>query len=68
LWGEGHGAFRTVGRFSAATIRGTKWLTEDRCKATLTLVAKGKVAVRDFVKKRTIIVRARHRYLARPAK
>jgi hypothetical protein len=65
LWASGHGAFRTVGRFSSATIRGTTWLTDDRCDGTLTKVTAGKVAVRDFVKNKTVIVRARHRYLAR---
>jgi hypothetical protein len=66
LWGEGHGAFRTVGRFSSATIRGTTWLTDDRCNGTLTKVTAGKVGVRDFVLRKTIVVRAKHRYLARP--
>jgi hypothetical protein len=66
LWGSGNGAFRTVGRFSAASIRGTTWKTDDRCNGTLTLVTQGKVAVRDFVKRRTVVVRARHRYFARP--
>jgi hypothetical protein len=65
LWGVGQGSFRTAGRFSSATIRGTTWLTEDRCNATLTRVTQGKVAVRDFVKRRTVIVRAGKRYLAR---
>lgn len=65
LWGVGQGSFRTAGRFSSATIRGTMWLTEDRCNATLTRVTQGKVAVRDFVKRRTVIVRAGKRYLAR---
>jgi hypothetical protein len=31
LWGKAHGRFRTKGRFSAATVRGTTWLTEDYC-------------------------------------
>ena len=68
LWGSGEGAFRTVGRFSSATIRGTTWLTDDLCNGTLTRVTTGKVGVRDFVKKRTIVVKAPKRYLARPAK
>jgi hypothetical protein len=48
LWGDGHGRFRTSGRFSAATVRGTKWLVEDRCDGTLTRVARGVVDVEDF--------------------
>jgi hypothetical protein len=66
LWGAGGGAFRTVGRYSSATIRGTTWLTDDRCNGTLTRVTVGKVGVRDFVKRRTVVVKARHRYFARP--
>jgi hypothetical protein len=34
LYGSAHGGFRTVGRYSAATVRGTRWLTEDTCQAT----------------------------------
>ena len=66
LWGAGHGAFRTVGRFSSATIRGTTWLTDDRCDGTLTKVTAGKIGVRDFVKRKTVIVKAHHSYFARP--
>jgi PKD repeat protein len=66
LWGSGKGAFRTVGRFSSATIRGTTWLTNDRCDGTLTKVTVGKVGVRDFVLKKTIVVKARKSYLAKP--
>jgi hypothetical protein len=65
LWGEGHGRFRTVGRYSSAAIRGTTWLTDDRCDGTLTRVTKGSVKVRDFTRKRSLVVRAGHRYLAR---
>jgi len=31
LWGNAHGRFRTRGRYNAATVRGTVWLTEDFC-------------------------------------
>jgi hypothetical protein len=66
LWGNGSGSFRTQGRYSAATVRGTKWLVQDSCSGTLTRVAKGVVTVRDSVRRRTIVVRAGHHYLARP--
>jgi hypothetical protein len=36
LFGRAHGRFRTRGRNSSATIRGTEWLTEDRCEGTVT--------------------------------
>jgi hypothetical protein len=65
LWGDGSGSFRTRGQYSAATVRGTKWLTQDSCGQTLTRVARGVVSVRDLVKHRTVIVRAPHRYIAR---
>jgi hypothetical protein len=64
LWGDGSGPFRTIGRFSAAVVRGTAWLTQDTCSGTLTVVTTGSVTVRDFVKRRNVIVRAGHRYLA----
>jgi hypothetical protein len=65
VWGSGSGNYRTVGRSSAATIRGTTWLVEDRCDGTLTKVAQGTVSVRDFTARRTVTVRAGHSYLAR---
>ena len=65
LWGSGHGRFRTHGRYSAASVRGTIWLTEDRCDGTLIKVVRGKVLVRDKVRHRYIYVRSGQHYLAR---
>ncbi|HEY3018766.1 MAG TPA: hypothetical protein VGJ32_01155 [Solirubrobacteraceae bacterium] len=65
VWGSGHGRFRTRGRFAAATVRGTIWLTEDRCDGTLVRVKRGVVSVRDRVRNRSVTVRAGQRYLAR---
>ena len=65
LFGNGKGRFRTRGRFSAATVRGTIWLTEDRCDGTRTSVTKGRVAVFDFGKNRRVTVKAGRSYLAR---
>jgi hypothetical protein len=48
LWGDGRGRFRTRGRYSAATVRGTRWLTADRCDGTVTRVVRGSVAVEDL--------------------
>src|SRR5262245_66596995 len=59
------GRFRTRGNRSAATVRGTIWLTADRCDGTLTKVTRGTVAVRDFRRKKTILVKAGKSYLAR---
>jgi hypothetical protein len=68
LWGDGDGAFRTSGQNSSATVRGTKWVVIDRCDGTLTRVVRGVVAVRDFKKRKTVIVRAGKQYLARRPK
>jgi hypothetical protein len=66
LWGHDRGGrFRTHGRHSQATVRGTRWLVADRCDGTLTLVTKGTVVVRDFVRHRRLVLRAGGRYLAR---
>ncbi len=66
LWGDGSGSFRTRGQYSAATVRGTRWLVQDSCAGTLTRVKKGMVAVRDNVRKKTIVLRAGKHYLAKP--
>ena len=66
LWGSGKGAFRTTGKYSAATVRGTKWLVQDSCSGTLTRVTQGVVSVRDNVKHKTILVKAPHSYTAKP--
>jgi len=65
LWGSGHGRFRTKGRHGAATVRGTIWLTEDSCAGTRVTVRRGLVAVRDFNRKRTVMVPKGHSYLSR---
>jgi sugar lactone lactonase YvrE len=65
LWGSGHGRFRTIGRHGAATVRGTIWMTADRCDGTLVRVRRGRVEVRDFRARKTVFVRAGHSYLAR---
>ena len=65
LWGDGKGRFRTGGRFSSATVRGTRWVVIDRCDGTLTRVVRGTVTVRDRVRKKTVILHAGQQYLAR---
>ena len=66
LWGkDSHARFRTHGRDSVATVRGTRWVTTDRCDGTLTKVSEGKVLVRDLHRKRSVLLTARAR-LPRP--
>jgi hypothetical protein len=66
LWGRDRGGrFRTHGRNSHATVRGTRWLVADRCDGTLTRVTEGTVVVRDLVRHRRLVLDAGERYLAR---
>jgi uncharacterized repeat protein (TIGR01451 family) len=64
LWGKGTGSFKTKARFSSATVRGTTWLTEDRCDGSLTQSDEGTVEVNDFSLRRLLLVAAGNRYLA----
>ena len=68
LWGDGKGRFRTKGRRAAATVRGTKWFTQDTCTSTKITVKRGVVQVRDFVKRKNVTVRKGHSYVARKKK
>ena len=66
LWGrDSGGQFRSHGRHSHATVRGTRWVTVDRCDGTVTRVTEGAVAVRDHTRRRTVVVRAGHTYVAK---
>jgi hypothetical protein len=64
LHASAHGKFRTSGKYSAATVRGTIWTVADRCDGTLTHDVTDSVAVNDFVHHRTIILHAGQSYLA----
>jgi hypothetical protein len=69
LWGSDHnGRFQTRGRGSVATVRGTRWYTEDRCAGTLTRVTEGAVSVYDAGRHHTTTVTRGHEYLARIAR
>jgi hypothetical protein len=69
LWvKDRNGRFRSRGRNSVATVRGTRWLTQETCAGTLTRVAEGAVEVRDARRRKTVLVRAGHSYLARDAR
>jgi hypothetical protein len=64
LFSNVKGRFRTRGRNSAATVRGTKWTMTDSCKGTLTVVKQGSVVVRDFTLRKNKVVKTGQRYLA----
>jgi hypothetical protein len=67
LWGRGKGRYRTRGRRGSGSVRGTEWLTEERCEGTYFKVKTGVVEVRDFTLKKTVLVKKGKSYLA-PAK
>jgi hypothetical protein len=66
VWGsDNHGHFSTRGANALATVRGTVWMTEDRCDGTLTRVVKGIVTVRNLRTGHSFTVRAGHKRLVR---
>jgi hypothetical protein len=46
-------------------VRGTVWDITDRCDGTLTKVRRGKVVVRDFRRKKNIVLTKGKSYLAK---
>jgi hypothetical protein len=66
LWANGKGNFKTRGKRASAIVRGTYWLTQETAAGTRVQVNRGLVAVRDFVKKVTVLVGAGRSYVAKP--
>lgn len=66
LFSNVKGRFRTRGRNSSATVRGTSWVQKDTCQGTRTTVKTGTVVVQDFTKHRKVTVTAGKSYLAKP--
>jgi hypothetical protein len=62
------GRWKVKGRFSIAAAFGTEWTTLEGCARTVTVVRRGRVQVYDRAKRRTVTVRAGHRYVARRAR
>jgi len=58
------GKFSTKGKYSAATVLGTKWTVADRCDGTFTHDITDSVKVTDFVHHKTITLHAGQSYLA----
>jgi hypothetical protein len=65
LWAKGSGKFQTRGRYASAAIRGTDWLTADRCDGTFVKTRQGIVSVLDLVLKKTVLVNAGDSYVAK---
>jgi hypothetical protein len=64
LWGNGKGKSRTKGRGGSGTVRGTIWLTEERCNGTFFKVTEGTIKVRDFGRDKSVVLDAGEKYLA----
>jgi hypothetical protein len=62
---SGHGKFRTTGRYSSATVRGTIYTVADKCNGTLTHVIRDTVLVDDFARHKVILLHAGQSYLAK---
>jgi hypothetical protein len=60
LWGSGKGRFRTRGRYASATVQGTTWETQDRCRSTAVHVVSGTATVADEVRNRKTRVTGGH--------
>jgi len=67
VWGRARGNFRTTGRHGAATVRGTRWLVEDRPSGTFIKVTEGSVLAEAFDRDQRKLLRAGESFLARPA-
>jgi two-component system sensor histidine kinase UhpB len=60
------GRFRTRGRYAAASVRGTRWATANRCDGTLIRVQSHTIRVTDSVKHISRLILAGDSYLAKP--
>jgi hypothetical protein len=61
------GRYSLRGRNSLTTVRGpAKWETIEASGGTRTVVKQGKVSVRDLHRHKSVLVWARHSYLAKP--
>jgi hypothetical protein len=65
LRARSRGRTRTRGRHGSATVRGTVWDTQELCEGTRFTAVEGSVTVRDFVKKKDVVLKAPRSYLAR---
>ncbi len=48
LWSNAHGSFSTQGKYGAAAVRGTEWLTQDQCNGTFFKVTRDEITVTSF--------------------
>ena len=65
LWGHDNGGkFVTIGRSASAAVRGTIWLTQDRCDGTLIRVFRGRVVVHAASRRHDRLIGAGQSYFA----
>jgi hypothetical protein len=66
LWGKDNGGkFVTIGRTASAAVRGTIWLTQDRCDGTLIRVFRGRVLVHAASRRHDLLIGPGQSYFAR---
>ncbi len=66
VWGKDNGgSFVTIGRTASAAVRGTLWLTQDRCDGTLIRVFRGHVLVHAASRRHDLLLGPGQSYLAR---
>jgi Ice-binding-like len=66
LWGhDNNGKFVTIGRSASAAVRGTIWLTQDRCDGTLIRVFRGRVLVHATSRRHAVLLGPGQSYFAR---
>jgi hypothetical protein len=66
LWGQDNGGrFVTIGRTASAAVRGTIWLTQDRCDGTLIRVFRGEVVVHAASRRHDLLIGPGQSYFAR---
>ena len=59
LWGDGEGEHRTQGTLGSASVRGTKWILQDRCNGTTyARVVDGEIELKDEKTGKTITLKA----------
>ena len=66
VWGQDNGGrFTTIGRTASAAVRGTIWLTQDRCDGTLIRVFRGRVLVHAASRRHGLLLGPGQSYFAR---
>jgi hypothetical protein len=67
LWGDGEGEHRTQGTLGSASVRGTKWLLQDRCNGTTyARVVDGTIELTNEKTGKTITLEAGESHTIRP--